>query len=262
MIGHDNSHRKTDTAETLAHRNRFDSHCRSSPKSSRSSRSHPTHTPSGGTPEKVCMRVTINMASGSEVHWPQNSREEIAIAGDVRDLGVNRVVYPEAENIAEHGRTSSLDSLEHCYKDGCITVATTVKEQVSDILERGSWSPSRYRSSLLATRSSEDVTSQNRRADQMEEYRKGKCKPHFSYVPKAMSQPSFVHSEVPPSAWKEKGERFPISPANDSSVSDELQEVIFAACEEGICFTCCRLVQCAVSTHTACWKTHSRTAVI
>lgn len=193
------------------------------------------------------MRVTINMASGSEVHWSQETCEGITIAGDVRGLGVNHVVSPEAKNIAEHGKTSSVDSLERCYRDGCITVATTVKEQISDILERGSWSPSRYRSSLLETRSSKDVTSQDSRADQMEEYRE-KCKPHFSSIPKAMSQPSFVHSELLPSVWKEKGERFPMCPANDSSVSDELQEVMFAACEEGTFFTCCTV--CCIYTHS------------
>lgn len=164
------------------------------------------------------------MASGPETHWPL-PREDISLARDVSGSGVNHFISLEAKNKAEDGTTSSVDSLEQCYGDGCIAVATTAKEQISDILERGSWSPSRQGSFLMET-TSKGVTSKDSPADQMEGYREGKCKQRISSVPKAASQPNLAHSESVPSAWKEKRETVRMCSSNDSSVSDELQEVI------------------------------------
>lgn len=162
------------------------------------------------------------MASGPRTRWPL-PREDISPARDVSGSGVNHFISLEAKNTAEDG--SSVDSMEQCYRDCCIAVATTAKEQISDVLERGSWSPSRQGSFLMET-TSKGVTSKDSPADQMEGYREGKCKQRISSVPKAASQPNFVHSESVPSAWKEKRETVRMCSSNDSSVSDELQEVI------------------------------------
>ena len=178
------------------------------------------------------MRVTIKMASGPETHWPL-TREDPSFASDVGDSVVNHVLSTEVKDAAEDGR---VDSLEQCYRDGCIT---TAKEQISDILERGSWSPSRHGSSSQETPSLEDGNSQDNRTDKIDECREGKRKPHVSSISKSRSQPVLVHSESSPILFK-AGRRDTVSvvPANDSSISDELLEVSFAARGEGTCFTC------------------------
>lgn len=194
------------------------------------------------------MRVTIKMASGPESHWPL-TREDISLASDVRDSVVNHVISTEVKNSSEGRR---VDFFERCYRDDCIT---TAKEQISDILERGSWSPSRHDSSSQKTSSLDDGNSQDSRTDQIDECREGKRTPHVSSISKSRCQPVFMHSESSSRLFK-AGRRDTVSmfPANDSSISDELQEVSFAACGEGTGFTCHRPVQFGASMNIICWN--------
>ena len=173
--------------------------------------------------------MCVKMASGPEIHWPL-TRGDISLGSDVRDSVVNHVLSTEVKSTAEDGK---VDSLEGCYRDDCIS---TAKEQISDILERGSWSPSRHGSSSQETSSLEDGNSQDSRTDKIDECREGKRKPHVSSISKSMSQPVFVHSESSPKAGRR--DSVSVFPVNDSSISDELLEVSFAACGEGTCFTC------------------------
>ena len=176
-------------------------------------------------------RVTVKMASGpvSPVRTLEGNATSNELRGNLRSemRAINHIAPLEVVVGVEQEKRKSVDYLDHCHEDSYITVATTAREQVADILERGSCSPSRYSMCLLETSSSENIESQSSQAVQMEGYTKeGEFTPHASSLTVTTSHANFTHSELLPRAWKGKGETPSLCQASDSSVSDELQEVI------------------------------------
>lgn len=176
------------------------------------------------------MRVTIKMASGPEprLMTPEGDTTANYLKEDLSfELRDTNHIVPEVTVSTKHERTKSVDSLEHCIKESYVAVATTAREQVADILKRGSCSPSRYGLYVLETSSSENVESQSSQAEQMEGCtRDGEFTPHASSLTMGMPRANFAHSELLPRAWKGKGETLSMYQTGDTSVSDELQEVI------------------------------------